>query len=214
MTPAARLRREEMLNTYTHGLGALLTLVGMWFFWQAGKKEGGTLQIVAPLVYGLSLLTMYTASTLYHYRLWKTGKAPFLQKIDHASIFMLTGGSYTPYTLLGLPAAWGWPIFSFVWTLSFLGMYRKLTQGTGNRRRSTVLYVLLGWTIIIAIVPMIERFPWELWACMMGGGLFLTVGARVYMLDRIPYNHAWWHLFVMAGTGLHYFGVLWYLIPM
>ena len=129
---------------------------------------------------------------------------------DHAAIYFLIAGTYTPFTLLGLQGAWGWTIFGIAWGIGLAGIILKLFFTGRYNLLSTISYVAMGWIIVIALKPLIERFPFEGLMWLATGGLFYTIGAVLYMLKKIPYNHAIFHFFVLAGAIAHYLGVLFY----
>jgi hemolysin III len=168
--------------------------------------------VVSSLIFGLSLLILYASSTLYH-ATGSPGAKRVLRRVDHAAIFLLIAGTYTPFTLVTLRGPWGWLIFCFVWGLAIVGLFFE----EALRRRwvglSVGLYILMGWVAVAAIKPLLAALPSGGVALLFAGGLAYTLGTVFYLTRRIPYHHAWWHVAVLAGSVLHYFAVLIYVIP-
>ena len=155
---------------------------------------------------------LYTASTLCH-GIPHLGAKRVLQQIDHAAIFLLIAGTYTPFTLVSLRGTWGWTLFGLVWGIAVLGLYIELWGSSKLRRWSLLLYLGMGWLIIIAIKPMLANVETGGLLLLLAGGLSYTLGTVFYTWERLSYNHAIWHLFVLAGSILHFFSVLFYVVP-
>ena len=203
---------EEIANGITHGLGVLLAAAGLAVLVAAAVRHGTTVHVVSSIIFGLSLLLLYAASTLYH-ATGNPGAKRVLRRIDHAAIFLLIAGTYTPFTLVTLRGPWGWSIFGIVWSLAIFGLFFE----EALRRRwigfSIGLYLLMGWVAVAAIRPLLGSLPRGGVALLFAGGVAYTLGTVFYLTKRIPYHHAWWHLAVLAGSVLHYFAVLLYVVP-
>jgi hemolysin III len=201
---------EEIANAISHGLGALLALAALpLLVWQAARL-GSAADIVGASVFGASLVLLYGASALYH-ALPQGGAKRWFNRIDHAAIYVLIAGSYTPFTLGVLKGPWGWSLFGIVWAAAVLGVTVKLLNRLRHPWLSTGLYVAMGWVAVVAIVPMVERLPLAGLVWLVAGGLCYTLGAVVFMLDnRLRYAHAVWHLFVLGGSICHFFAAFGY----
>ncbi len=173
---------------------------------------GNTWHIVASSVFGATLVLMYTASTLYHaIPLPKAKKV--LRVLDHSLIYFLIAGSYTPFTLITLRGPWGWGLFAFVWSLALAGVAFKIYATGKYEKVSLAIYLLMGWAVMVAIKPLLGALDSGGLLLLAGGGLTYTGGVAFYIWDRLRYHHAIWHLFVLAGSVLHYFAVYYYVIP-
>jgi hemolysin III len=201
---------EEIANSISHGLGFLLAVASLPILvWQANRLGGAT-DIVAASVFSVTMMLLYGVSALYHALPSGTAKQ-WLQRLDHAAIYLFIAGSYTPFTLGVLNGAWGWSLFGIVWAAAAFGVTVKLLNRLRHPWISTGLYLAMGWVAVIAAPQMIERLPVEGLAWIIAGGLSYTVGAAVFLLDnRIRYAHAVWHLFVLGGTVCHFFAALLY----
>ncbi len=201
---------EEIANSISHGLGLLLAIVGLPFLIVGAMRGGSTTAVVASTVFGGSAILLYLASTLYHAVPHERIKA-LLQRLDYAAIYLLIAGTYTPIALGVLRGRWGWTLFGVIWGLALLGAVFKLTVGARFHRLSTALYVAMGWAALIAIRPLwLHMAPGGL-AWLLAGGLAYSLGVVFFMLhERLRYSHFIWHLFVLTGTGCHYFAVLRY----
>lgn len=203
--------REEVANALTHGLGALASLIAGAALITLVASAGDALRIASAAVYCLSLLLLYTASTLYHGTRAGIAKDR-LEIFDHCAIFVLIAGTYTPFMLVSLRGPWGWSIFGVIWGLAIAGVALKLIFGTRFPLLSTLIYIAMGWLIVVAAGPMIQALdlPTLLW--LLAGGLAYTAGTIFYHNKRIPYTHAIWHLFVLAGSACHFVAVTGQLI--
>lgn len=202
---------EEVLNSSTHGLGVLLSIVGLSVLMAYATLKGSTLLIVSCVIFGASLIFGYTFSTLYHALTNEKAKQIF-RKFDHASIYVLIAGTYTPIALIVLKGAWGWSIFGVVWSVSIVGIILEFIDANRFRKLSIILYLLMGWFIVIATNRLTHNMePGGLWL-LLAGGLSYSVGVVFYLWKKVPYNHAIWHLFVLGGSICHYFVVLLYII--
>lgn len=203
--------REEIANAMTHGVGLLASLVGLPILVLTAAARGERMAIIGASVFGATLIALYAASTLYHAIPHPTLKQK-LRIVDHAAIYCLIAGTYTPFTLGVLRGAWGWTMFGIVWTLAALGVLFKLRFGPRFQRASTAMYIAMGWVIIIALKPLLQSVPTAGLALLGAGGLLYTGGCAFY-LARKSWSHPVWHLFVMGGSACHYFAVLWYASP-
>ena len=211
-TDAARQTTgEEIANSVTHGIGAALAVIGLVVLVASAALRGTPRQIVACAIYGVSLTLLYSSSTLYHAITARRAKGIF-RMLDHASIYLLIAGTYTPFTLVTLGGAWGWSLFAAVWILAVLGtIYQSLFLGR-NPRVSTFLYVLMGWIIVVAVRPLLQVLPWQGFAWLVAGGLAYTLGVAFYG-RRWRYAHTIWHLFVLTGSVCHFCAIYWYVLP-
>ena len=201
----------ERFNTYTHLVGALLALAGGIVLVVLGALSGDVWKIVSFSIYGTTLLLLYSFSTLYHNA--AQGKAKvFLRRLDHNSIYLLIAGSYTPFTLVSLHGPWGWSLFGVVWGLALAGISQELWLAKKTRVVSLVIYVLMGWVALVAVVPLVAALSWAGFAWLAAGGVAYTIGIVFFLYDeRFTHWHGIWHLFVLAGSALHYCAVLLYV---
>lgn len=203
---------EEIAHGLTHGIGIVLAIAGLCVLVTFSALYGSAVHVVASSIFGASMIVLYTASTLYHSLPMPETKR-IMRVVDHASIYLLIAGTYTPFTLVTLEGAWGWSLFGVVWGLAIVGIIFKLFFTGRFDRLSVAIYVAMGWCGLVAIKPMMAALPTlGLWL-LVAGGLAYTGGVIFYLLERMRYHHAIWHLFVMAGTTLHYFVVLFFVIP-
>jgi hemolysin III len=208
--PRAQSPGEELANAASHALGFVAALAALPVL----AMHDGALR-AAPRhpgvwVFAATLMLVYLSSALYH--ALPEGRAKrALRRLDHAAIFLFIAGSYTPFVLGVLRGGWGWSLFGIVWALAALGVAAKLLNRLRHPLASTALYVAMGWVAVIAVVPLVQRVPAAGLAWIVGGGLAYTAGALVFLLDnRVRYAHFAWHLFVMVGSGCHFFAVLGY----
>ena len=203
---------EEIAHGLTHGIGIVLAIAGLCVLVTFSALYGSAVHVVASSIFGASMIVLYTASTLYHSLPMPETKR-IMRVVDHASIYLLIAGTYTPFTLVTLEGAWGWSLFGVVWGLAIAGIIFKLFFTGRFDRLSVAIYVAMGWCGLVAIKPMMAALPTlGLWL-LVAGGLAYTGGVIFYLLERMRYHHAIWHLFVMAGTTLHYFVILFFVIP-
>jgi hemolysin III len=204
---------EEIANALTHGVGLLASLVGLPVLVLSALSRGEMSAVIGMSVFGASLVALYAASTLYHAIPHPTLKQR-MRVVDHAAIYLLIAGTYTPFTLGVLRGTWGWTLFGIVWTLAALGILFKVLFGSGRYHRvSTAVYVLMGWVIIVAIRPLMRSMDHTGLMLLIAGGLCYTGGVVFYIDKRRGWTHPVWHLFVLAGSVCHYFAVLWYSSP-
>jgi len=201
---------EEVANAVTHGLGCLLAVAALPILvWQANRL-GGAADVVAASIFAATAIVLYGTSMLYHALPAGAAKRWF-NRLDHAAIYLLIAGSYTPFTLGVLSGPWGWTLFGIVWGAAALGVSVKLLNRLRHPWLSTGLYVAMGWVAVVAAGPLIERMPAAGLAWLVAGGLSYTLGAVVFLLDnKVRYAHAVWHLFVLGGTVCHFFAALGY----
>lgn len=205
--------REELANAITHGAGFVASLIGLPFLVLSAATRGERAALVGASVFGAALVALYAASTLYHAVSHPTLKQK-MRVLDHAAIYLLIAGTYTPFTLGVLRGRWGWTLFGIVWTLAALGVLFKLLFGSGAMAKlSTIVYVAMGWVAIIAAKPLIANMESAGLMLLVGGGLFYTGGVVFYVDKRRSWTHPVWHLFVLGGSICHYFAVLFYSAP-
>lgn len=210
--PKKNRKREEFLNVLTHGTGAVLSVAALVIMIIYSVYRGTATHLAASLVFGISLVVLYSASTIYHAMVKLKWKRLF-RLIDHLSIYILIAGTYTPIALLGLKGTWGWVIFGLIWAFAIVGFIFKFSPLRRSEKLSLSLYALMGWLIIIAIKPLLANMETGALLYLLGGGLCYTFGIYFYAKEKIPYNHAIWHVFVLGGSVLHFFGIFLYLIP-
>ena len=204
-------KNEEIMNAVTHGIGAGLSIAGLVVLVVFASMHGDVWKIVASAIYGASMIVLYPASTLYH-SFSKSKAASKLNMFDHISIYYLIAGSYTPFMLVNLRGGWGWSIFGVVWACAIAGTVLKIIYGNKLRKVSTIIYLAMGWIIIIAIYPFVKNVETGGIILVVLGGLSYTIGVIFYKWKSLPFNHAIWHLFVLAGTVLQFFAVLFYVV--
>lgn len=202
---------EEKINVFSHAFGLLLSLMAFVLLIGHTAMYGSALQIVSASIYGLSLIILYAASTYYHH-----SQEPSLRYrlniLDHAAIYVLIAGTYTPFALLVLKGWIGWSIFGVSWGLAVIGIILKLFFTGKYERISTVAYVLMGWLVVIVLKPLINNMPFDGLMWLFGGGLFYTIGAILYSIKRIKFNHAIFHFFVLFGSICHFIAVFVYVL--
>lgn len=209
-TPEYTLR-EEIASSISHGIGAALSIAGLVILIWLSAVHGTAWHIVSVSIFGSTLIILYLASTLYHSLPMPKVKR-ILKRLDHAAIFLLIAGTYTPFTLISLRGAWGWSIFAVIWGLAFIGIVMKLFCSIARFEKYFVgLYLLMGWLAVIASKPMWKQVPHLSLLFLLIGGLSYTVGVVFYAWRTLPYNHAVWHVFVLGGSVSHYFSVLYVL---
>ncbi|HUW54426.1 MAG TPA: hemolysin III family protein [Rhodanobacter sp.] len=203
-------RGEEVANSLSHGLGLLLAIAGLPVLIVRADHTGSVYALVGAAIFGGSAILLYLASTLYHAIPHQRIKA-ILRALDHAAIYLLIAGTYTPITLGVLRGGWGWTLFGLIWSLALAGMLFKAMGGLRFPRLSTVLYLAMGWVGVIAIRPLWLHMGVGGLVWLAAGGLAYTLGVVFFVLDeKVRYSHFIWHLFVLAGTTCHFFAVLFY----
>jgi len=204
--------KEEKFNVISHAIGLILSVVALVLLVIFASLEGTAKHIVSFSIYGASLIVLYSASTFYHY----SQKPKFRKKLnifDHAAIYVLIAGTYTPFTLVVLKGWVGWTIFGVSWGLALAGIILKLFFTGKYDKISTFAYVLMGWLIIFAIKPLIANLPFQGLMWLLAGGIFYTVGAVLYSIKNLKYNHAIFHIFVLLGSFSHFIAIFFYVLP-
>ncbi len=202
---------EEIANSVIHGVGVALSIAGLTLLVTLAAMSGDRWQLAAAIVYGSTLILEYTASTLYHSLPWPTAKHVF-KIVDHAGIYLLIAGTYTPFTLVTVRNDGGWWLFGIVWTLAAVGIATEAAWAYRPRWVSVAVYLGMGWLVVTAIRPLIANLDPAGVSLLVAGGLAYTVGTVFYIYKRIPYFHAVWHLFVLAGSVCHFLAVALYVI--
>jgi len=193
--------REEVASLLTHSVGVVFSIAALAVM--LVLAAGDALKTVSAAVFGLSLILLYGSSTLYHFFTSPGWKARF-QSLDHACIYLLIAGSYTPFTLITLRGPWGWSLFGAVWAMAIGGVLMKtLWKGRKDHWLSTALYLLMGWLIVLAFGPLMREMPFAGIGWLAAGGLAYTLGVVFFAWHRLPFNHAIWHLFVLGGSVCH-----------
>lgn len=202
--------KEERLNVITHAFGFLLSAVGMCVLILKSLNYEGFWKPASLIFYGLSLLILYAASTCYH-----AAKDSQLRRklniFDHAAIYVLIAGTYSPFTIVLMDSALGWTVFGLTWAFALIGIILKLFYTGRFDKLSTVLYLLMGWQVVLVIKPLMELLSTEGVQLLFTGGVFYTIGALLYSISRIPYNHAVFHICVVLGSICHFFSVFSFL---
>lgn len=207
-----RSRREEVLNAVTHGVGTLFAVVALGILAASAYLNGGGWHMASGIIYGVSMVLLYLASTLYHS--FTNQKVKDIFKIlDHAAIYLLIAGTYTPFTLIPLHGTIGWMIFSVVWSVAVIGIVLKCFFAKRFKLLSTICYLVMGWFALVMIKPLLASMHVYGLYWLLAGGLLYTVGAVFYLSQRLPYHHAIWHLFVIAGSIAHFVVVFQYVLP-
>jgi hemolysin III len=202
---------ETIANSVTHGIGAALAIAGLAVLVVFASLYGSAWHIVSVSIYGATLVFLYLFSTLYH-SIQGPRVSKVLQVFDHAAIFLLIAGTYTPFTLVTLRGPLGWALFGVVWGLALFGVAFQTTLLRRHVAISLSLYIGMGWAVVVAAQPMLAALPLPGIGLLLAGGLAYTLGVIFYVWHRLPYHHAIWHLFVLAGSILHFFAILLYVI--
>jgi hemolysin III len=211
-TAASYSQREEIIHTAIHGVGVLLSIAGLAALVAVALRTGDPWHVIACAVYGVTLILLYLASTLYH-GVPHPGAKRILRMLDHCAIYLLIAGTYTPLTLISLRGRWGWTLFGLVWGMALLGIALKVAAMGRFRWLSIGLYLSMGWLVIIAMEPLLLAVAPGGVRLFVLGGVTYTLGVIFYMWRRLPYHHAVWHVFVLAGSVFHFFAVLLYVLP-
>jgi len=204
--------KEEKFNIISHAVGLVLSIAALVLLVVYSSIYGSAWHIVSFTIYGASLIVLYSASTFYHYV-----QSPKLRHrlniFDHSAIYVLIAGTYTPFTLVVLKGWVGWTIFGVSWGLALAGIILKLFFTGKYDKISTFAYVLMGWVVIFAIKPLVNNLPFEGLMWLLAGGIFYTVGAILYSIKNLKYNHAIFHIFVLLGSFAHFVAVFFYVLP-
>lgn len=204
-------KKEEFLNILTHGIGLVLSIIALPILIVRALEINDSFAVFSFTVFGISMILLYAASTFYH-----AAKKPKIRRrlniFDHAAIYVLIAGSYTPFTLITLKGWLGWVLFGLTWIFALIGIVLKLFYTGKFDKLSTVMYVLMGWQIVFAIKPLLRNLSSEGVTLLIAGGVSYTIGAVLYSIKKLPFNHAIFHVFVLAGTFCHFLSVLWYVV--
>ena len=203
---------EEMANSITHGVGIVLAIAALGILAAFAGAYGNAWHIVSVSIFGTTLVLLYTASTLYHSIQHPRAKS-LLQIFDHSAIFLLIAGTYTPFTLVSLRGPWGWWLFGVIWGFAALGLLLQLSPLRHRSGVSLGLYIGMGWVVVVAIKPLILSVATGGIVFLVLGGLAYTAGILFYGWEKLRFHHAIWHLFVLAGSILHFFSILFYVVP-
>ncbi|WP_456461506.1 PAQR family membrane homeostasis protein TrhA [Lutibacter sp.] len=204
--------KEEKFNVISHAIGLILSVIALVLLVVYSSLKGNAWHIVSFSIYGVSLIVLYSASTFYHYV--QNPKLRYkLNIFDHSAIYILIAGTYTPFTLVVLKGWVGWTIFGVSWGLALAGIVLKLFFTGKYDKISTFAYVLMGWVVIFAIKPLVQNLPFEGLMWLLAGGIFYTVGAVLYSIKNLKYNHAIFHIFVLLGSFAHFIAVFFYVLP-
>jgi hemolysin III len=203
---------EEIASSIIHGIGVVLAIAGLGVLTSFAALFGNAWHITSCSIFGATLIVLYVSSTLYHSIPLPKAKT-ILQVIDHCAIFLLIAGTYTPFLLVNLRGPWGWSLFGVVWGIAILGIVFQFALIRKWKAFSIILYVCMGWVIVVAGRPLIAAVAPGGLALLILGGLVYTLGIVFYIWKTLPYHHAVWHVFVLGGSILHFFSILFYVIP-
>jgi len=206
---------EEIANSILHGIGALgavagLVLLSLKTMGFLGAERARTLDILAVILFAVTMIVMFLTSTLYHAVQYDSAKR-VLRKLDHSLVFVFIAGTYTPLCLSGLRGAWGWSLFAVEWALALLGIFLNVLGFKSLRKIELAAYIMMGWVIIVGCVPLVRSVPTESIILLIAGGVAYTLGTIWYRRKNIRFTHAVWHIFVLIGTVCHWFAI-WYII--
>jgi hemolysin III len=210
--PPSYSLREEIASSVTHGVGIVLSIAALAVMASLAALRGDAWHVVSCSIFGTTLILLYTASTLYH-GVQSERLKPMLRALDHSAIFLLIAGTYTPFMLVSLRGPWGWSLFVAIWAVAITGIVLRLVLKGRRHGIIVALFVAMGWAVVIALGPMIDSVGSGGMALLAAGGLAYTGGVVFYKWKSLPYNHAIWHGFVLLGSALHVFAVLFYVIP-
>lgn len=203
---------EEVASSIIHGVGVLLSIGALVMLTAYASTFGDAWHLASCSIFGATLVVMYTASTLYHSIQFPKAKS-ILRIIDHSAIFLLIAGTYTPITLVNMRGPWGWSMFGIVWSIAIFGIGFQNVMIKKTKILSVILYVVMGWAVIVALGPLVSSVETGGLILLVLGGAVYTLGLIFYGWKNMPYNHAIWHVFVLVGSTLHFFAVLFYVIP-
>jgi hemolysin III len=204
---------EELVNVITHAIGAILGIAGLSALVVGAARHGDVWRLVSFSIYGATLVLLYLASVFYHGARSPRAKR-MLQFFDHSAIYLLIAGTYTPFTLVSMRGSLGWTMFGLIWGLAIFGIMLNVFFFGRLGFVSTVLYLLMGWLVVIAIKPVMDAVSVRGLVWLVAGGLSYTIGVVFYAWHRLPYAHPIWHIFVLAGSVFHYFAIFFYVLPM
>ena len=210
LVPHARV--DELGSCVVHGVAILLSIAGLVAMVAKAAVYAGSVAVFASALYGVTLIFLYTASTLYH-ALQHHSVQGILRTLDHLGIYWLIAGTYTPFALVAVPGAWGFGMFGVVWLVAIAGSVLELGILRRYHHAAVFMYVAMGWGAIAAFQPLAAHVPKEGLVLLVAGGVAYTAGVPFYLAKRLPFHHSLWHLFVLAGSVLHYFAVYLYVLP-
>jgi len=206
-------RQNEIVNTTTHFIGLLLSIFALVLMLIKSNNTGNVVSTVSAVIFGMSMIVLYAASSIYHY-VSKLRLKFYLNKIDHSAIYLLIAGTYTPFTLLVLPGAWGWSIFGIVWNLALAGIIFKIFWYRQKYKAiSAIAYVLMGLVIVVAIKPLVGNLHSNGVFWLVAGGVSYIGGVFFYLSKKIKFSHGIFHLFVLLGTYCHFHAIYYYVLP-
>jgi len=203
---------EEIASSVVHGIGVVLAIAGLAVLSVSAATKGSAWHVVGCAIFGTTLVLLYLASTLYHSIPLPRVKE-LLRMLDHAAIYLLIAGTYTPFCLVSLRGPWGWSLLGVVWGLALVGVASRAALSKRLPAVSVAVYVLMGWAVLVAAGPLRRQLPAGGLTLLFAGGVLYTAGLAFYGWRRLPYHHAVWHAFVLAGSVLHFFAVLLYVVP-
>ncbi|MFO8144798.1 MAG: hemolysin III family protein [Candidatus Syntrophosphaera sp.] len=198
---------EEIANSITHGMGIGLSIAALVILVVFAARQGDIWKVVSFSIYGTTLIILYLSSTLYH-AFPQPNVKRFFRILDHCSIFLLIAGTYTPVTIGVMRGVWGWTMFGIIWALAIAGINLKIFALGKLKKLSVIIYILMGWMVVIAINPLLEQMTPVFMTWLAIGGACYTLGVIFYAFKKMPYHHAIWHLFVLGGSICHFFGML------
>jgi hemolysin III len=204
---------EEIFNSITHAIGALFSIAGLVLLIVFSSIYGNSSHVISCTIFGLTLVLLYTASTLYH-SFRKPNLKHVFKILDHSCIYILIAGTYTPFLIITIKGVVGWSMLALVWSLTVIGVLFKVFLIHRFNIISTIAYILMGWLVIFAMKPLFQTLQGGGLALLICGGLAYTLGTIFYSWDKLPFNHAIWHLFVLAGSVCHFCAVIFYVIPL
>jgi len=205
-------QREHLADLAGHVLGVTASITGLVILVLVGREFAGTLALTSYSIYGVALVLVFAVSALYHEVRLPRAKA-FLRVADHAMIYVLIAGTYTPITLIGVQGAWGWSLFGVVWAIAIIGITLKIALPGRLERLSIALYILAGWVGVAGIGHLIDVLPWPALTLIVAGGVLYTVGVVFHLWHRLPYHNVIWHVFVLGGATAHYFSIIYFVRP-
>jgi hemolysin III len=203
---------EEIANAVTHGIGSVFGIAALVILVVLAARQGDIWRIVTFSIYGLTLILLYLASTLYH-GLRHPGAKRVFRIFDHSSIFLLIAGTYTPFLLICLRGVWGWSLFGVIWALAVGGIVLKAVSINRLKKLSVLVYIAMGWLIVVALKPMLTALPRPAIWWLLAGGVCYTGGVVFYSMKSVRFSHSVWHLCVLAGSMCHFFAILLYVLP-
>lgn len=206
-------RAEELASSIIHGIGIVYSIAGLAVLTAFATALGNAWHVVSTSIYGATQILLYTASTLYHSISIERAKR-VLRALDHSAIFLLIAGTYTPFTLVNLRGPWGWTLFGVVWALAIMGIALQGFMLKQRRWVNALPYIGMGWLVVVAVKPLVANVAPGGLLLLLAGGLAYMVGSVFYVSKRMKFNHAIWHAFVLLGSVLHFFAILFYVIPL